>query len=660
MALDHDMEWLESDGRGGFASGTASGVRTRRYHALLLRATQPPAGRVVLVNGVDALVETSAGEVALSTQRYAPDVYHPDGVTRLLSFTHEPWPTWTYRLPNGSEIRQELLVQRRTAFTIICWTLVHGSADTVLRVRPFLSGRDYHALHHENDSFQFDADVKGSLVAFAPYPGIPTVAFATNGDYRHAPEWYRQFRYGAEEERGLDDTEDLASPGEWRWRVTPGSRACMVIGTSGAGEECLASNDASIVADTAISEERARRAAFPSSLDLAADAYLVQRKTGRTILAGYPWFTDWGRDTFIAVRGLCFATGRFADARDILLEWAGTVSEGMLPNRFSDSASNSGEQLEYNAVDASLWYVIAVHEFLERANDTPGLLTTTGRAILDEAVDAIVDGYMKGTRFGIRMDDDGLLAAGTAGVQLTWMDAKVGDRVITPRHGKPVEVQALWLNVLKSVGSRRPALRRVFKRGLASFEALFWNESDGFLADVVDVDGQPGTRDDTFRPNQILAIGGLPVPIVTGERARRVVDAVESRLLTPLGLRSLAPGYAGYRGRYTGGPAERDSAYHQGPVWPWLMGPFVDAWLRVHGNTEANRTLARQRFLQPLRNHLETAGLGHVSEIADGDAPHTPRGCPFQAWSLGELIRLDRQVLSRVTRSRKPQVVALS
>jgi glycogen debranching enzyme len=267
---------------------------------------------------------------------------------------------------------------------------------------------------------------------------------------------------------------------------------------------------------------------------------------------------------------------------------------------------------------------------------------------------------MKGTRFGIRMDDDGLLAAGMADVQLTWMDAKVGDRVITPRHGKPVEVQALWLNALKSIASRRPAMRRVFKRGLTSFEARFWNERDGFLADVVDVDGQSGSRDDTFRPNQILAIGGLPVPIVTGERARRVVDAVESRLLTPIGLRSLAPNDPAYRGRYAGGPAERDAGYHQGPVWPWLMGPFVEAWLRVHGDTTANRTLARRRFLQPLMEHLETAGLGHVSEIADGDTPHLPRGCPFQAWSLAELIRLDRQVLSRRASSRKTALVALS
>jgi predicted glycogen debranching enzyme len=372
----------------------------------------------------------------------------------------------------------------------------------------------------------------------------------------------------------------------------------------------------------------------------------VQRRTGLTIVAGYPWFTDWGRDTFIALRGLCLATGRLREARDILLEWAHAVSEGMLPNRFPDH----GEEPEFNAVDASLWYVVAVHELLERAAVVPHLVSDADERTLRGAVEQIVAGYAAGTRFGIRLAEDGLLMAGAPGLQLTWMDARVGGRVVTPRIGKPVEIQALWLNAVAAAATTRPQWREVFEHGRASFVDRFWHDSRGHLADVVDVDHVPGTRDDTFRPNQILAVGGLPIPLVEGERARRVVDQVERRLITALGLRSLAPGEQGYSPRYEGGPSTRDAVYHQGTVWPWLMGPFVDAWLRVRGNTGAARREARVRFLEPMLAHLEGAGLGHVSEITDAEAPFTPRGCPFQAWSLGELIRIDRQILASPAR----------
>ena len=320
------------------------------------------------------------------------------------------------------------------------------------------------------------------------------------------------------------------------------------------------------------------------------------------------------------MRGLCLATGRRDEARSILLEWAGAVSEGMLPNRFPDR----GEAPEYNSVDASLWYAVAVHE------------TGADEPRLREAVDAILEGYARGTRHGIGADADGLLRAGEPGVQLTWMDAKVGDRVITPRIGKPVEVNALWINALRIGG---PRWKELHDRALASFTERFWNEARGCLFDVVD------PEDAAFRPNQVLAVGGLPFPVLEGERARRVVDAVEERLWTPVGLRSLAPGEPGYAPRYRGGVAERDGAYHQGTVWPWLLGPFVEAWVRVRGGGARARKQARRRFLEPLLRHLDAAGVGHLPEIADADAPHLPRGCPFQAWSLGEALRLDRLVL---------------
>ena len=384
--------------------------------------------------------------------------------------------------------------------------------------------------------------------------------------------------------------------------------------------------------------ERHRRSSFASPRERAADAYLVRRGEGKTIIAGYPWFGDWGRDTFIAIRGLCIATGRLEDARDILVQWAGVVSEGMLPNRFPDQ----GDAPEFNSVDASLWYIIAVGDYLRAVEKQPKLTLDCHTEKLRAAVEAILTGYHDGTRFRIHADTDGLLAAGEPGYQLTWMDARVDGREITPRIGKPVEIQALWLNALAIGAQFSPRWQSVFEMGRTSFEARFWNGDGDYLYDVVDCDHQPGTTDRAFRPNQIFAVGGLPLQLLSAERARQVVDAVEARLLTPLGLRSLAPNEPGYVGHYGGGVAQRDGSYHQGTVWPWLIGAFVDAWLRVRGNSAEAKAEARARFLPPLFEHLEHAGLGHISEIADGDPPHAPAGCPFQAWSLGELLRLEK------------------
>jgi predicted glycogen debranching enzyme len=642
MTIDDRTEWLEADGLGGFASGTTSGIRTRRYHALLLSATQPPTGRMVLVNGFDAWLDTPGGTFALTTQRYAPDVLHPDGARYLRSFTNDPWPTWELELPDGTRLRQEIAVLHERAVTVIRWQRLDGAGPATLRVRPFFSGRDYHATHHENAAFRFDpvAQTDGTVV-FSPYDGVPPVICCTNGTYSHRPDWYRQVLYTAERERGLDAVEDVASPGEFVWPLdSTGPPACWMLAAQQSDTGHDAGVDPRERAGAAFDTERCRRARFTDRLARAADAYLVRRREGRTIVAGYPWFTDWGRDTFIAVRGLCLATGRLAEARDILLEWAGTVSEGMLPNRFPDG----GGEPEFNSVDASLWFVVAAGDLLQRDRRPSRLLTGARRGALHAAMARIVEGCARGTRFGIRLDVDGLLAAGVPGSQLTWMDARVGDREITPRIGKPVEVQALWLNAVAIAGSHDDRWMDVWRRGRAAFEACFWNETTGSLADVVDVDHVPGTRDDTCRPNQILAIGGLPRPLLRGTRARRIVDAVERRLLTPVGLRTLAPEAPGYTPHYDGGPSARDAAYHQGTVWPWLMGPFVDAWVRVRGGTAQARDEARARFMAPLVAHLDTAGLGHVSEIADAEPPFTPRGCPFQAWSLGELIRLQREI----------------
>jgi predicted glycogen debranching enzyme len=519
--------------------------------------------------------------------------------------------------------------------------LLDPGAQSLVRllVRPFLSGRDYHATHHENGSCRTEADVRDGLVAWRPYADLPAVISRANARYDHQPDWYRRFLYVAERERGLDDTEDLFAPGWLSWDLSTSDAVWMVEAAQRTPEPV---GDIRAAVDRMRESERARREAFPTPLHRAADAYVVRRDAGKTIVAGYPWFTDWGRDTFIALRGLCLATGRFDEARDILLEWSGVVSEGMLPNRFPDG----GDQPECNAVDASLWFVAAVRDFCAAADRGSASLSAAQRSTMMAAVDQILDGYSRGTRYGIRMDDDGLLACGVPGVQLTWMDSKVGEWVVTPRTGKPVEVQALWLNALGFCATVQPRWQSVYARGRQAFAQRFWYEAGGYLYDVVDVDHEPGRVDATFRPNQMLALGGLSDMLLDEPRARRVVDLVEARLLTPVGLRSLAPGEPGYVAHYGGGPAQRDASYHQGTVWPWLMGAFVDAWLAVRGDTDEARDEARERFVRPLRAHLEEAGLGHVSEIADADPPHTPRGCPFQAWSVGELLRIEARLAS--------------
>ena len=628
-------EWLEADGLGGFASGTVSGIRTRRYHALLLVASKAPGGRIVLVNGIDAWLETPSGRFALSSQRYLPDTVYPDGRSRLVDFRPEPWPQWTFHAEDGTAVIHETCAIHGVPGVSLRWRLRKGGPARLV-LRPFLSGRDYHALHHENDTFDFVPEMAGARLTWRPYEGLPAISLEANGVYRHEPLWYRNFLYEAERERGLDHVEDLASPGCFDFEL---GAADAVVNLRAGEIAASAAADRGRHVRGQFEGEAARRALFASPLERAASAYIVRRGHGKTVIAGYPWFTDWGRDTFIALRGFMTLPGGLDTGREVLLAWAGQVSEGMLPNRFPDT----GELPEFNAVDASLWYVIAVYDYLRLARRASGA-AANARKILLSSVERILEEHRTGTRFGIRIDEDGLLAAGMPGLQLTWMDAKVGDRPVTPRVGKPVEVEALWLNALLIGSGFSGMWRELYARAAASFRTHFWNEERGCLFDVIDVDHVAGENDGSFRPNQILAIGGLPFQVLAEPYASRVVEAVEGRLLTPLGLRSLAPGEAGYRAHYCGGVRERDSAYHQGTVWPWLIGPFVEAWLRVHGQSAAARLEADRRFLTPLREHLAVAGLGHVSEVADAEPPYKPGGCPFQAWSLGEFLRASRLV----------------
>lgn len=654
-AIEDCTEWIEPDGLGGFASGTATGINTRRYHALLLVSRRPPTERFVLVNSVEAWLEIKGGTARsgatypLSSQRYAPGVTHPLGWASLSTFRTDPWPVWIYSPTPDVRVRHERVVRHGEPTVLLTWTLLDPIQNATLFVRPLISGRDYHALHHANASFRFDADVWGGRVQWDPYPDVPSIVAVTNGDYDHRPDWYRSFQYDADRDRGQDCVEDLATPGVISFDLSAGEGVLVLSTRCDREPKPWTPRGALSLADRIREAEYERRKTLASPLVRAADAYIARRQPtgdhppGTTILAGYPWFTDWGRDTFISLRGLCHAPGaeRLDDARDILLTWAALVSEGMLPNRLPDH----GGEPEYNAVDASLWFIVTACEYLARAK-AAGHGKPEDRRSLLKAMDAIIQGYSRGTRYNIGLDKDGLIRSGVEGVQLTWMDAKVGDWVVTPRIGKPVEIQALWLNALHAhrqiIGEEHPA----FSVGMDSFARRFWRESRGWLSDVVDVSHNPGQIDESFRPNQVYAVGGLPLRLLDEAACRRVVDEVEARLVTPCGLRTLAPDSSGYRGRYVGDVWSRDGAYHTGTVWPYLLGPFVEAWVRCRGSTPEAIRQARERFLRPMLDLLWTDGVGHLSEIADGDPPHTRRGCPFQAWSVAEMLRLDRDILA--------------
>lgn len=637
MPIDLTSEWLEADGLGGFASGTVSGIRTRRYHALLLPATTPPTGRMVFVNGFDAWVRTPRGLFAISSQMYPADVFHPDGVERIRRFEYRPWPSWEFQIEEGLRVRQEIFVPRGRSMVIVRWRALNPATQATLTLRPFLSGRDYHVLQRENSDFSGASTIQLPEVVWRPYANLPPVIAFTNGGYQAEVAWYKNFLYEEERRRGMDFLEDLASPGQFSWELSD-SEAVLILASGDHWRGALRDAEAvSTHAEELRMREQDRRAQFSHPLHLSADAYIVARNTGKTIIAGYPWFTDWGRDTFIALRGLCIATGRLADLALIFRQWLGHVSQGMLPNRFPDL----GAEPEFNSVDASLWFIVAAQEFLTSWQRRYGSESPL-RPELHSAMEAILTGYRDGTRYGIQMDADSLIRAGQPGVALTWMDAIVAGKPVTPRIGKPVEVQALWINALRIVANFSTSWEPVYKSALDAFTEKFWDEEAGHLHDVIDADHEPGKVDSTFRINQIFAVGGLPLKLFKGDQACRIVDEVERRLWTPLGMRTLAPGEPGYMSQYEGAVAVRDGAYHQGTVWPWLIGPFAEAWLRTRENTPEIRAQAAVQFLQTFHDHLNGSGLGHISEILDADPPHTPKGCPFQAWSLGEYLRLQK------------------
>jgi predicted glycogen debranching enzyme len=589
------LEWIETNGLGGWASAAVSFANTRRYHGMLVAAIG--ADRRVIVSKLD---ETVNG-VALATNRF-PGVIHPRGFETLREFNRGIFPEWTFEA-GGVALRKTVVAPRGENTTVI---LYQASTACQLTLRPFLAGRDYH-----------------SLMPCATDPQLPFVNIDVPGaSFRFAPDCWRDFEYDRERERGLDFREDLFTPGEYTVTLQAGEVLPVVL--------CADDDDERDALDL-VDGERARRERInvapayvaPASagvLPLAADQFLVRRLGEPTVIAGYHWFTDWGRDTMISLPGLTLATGRFADAKAILRRWLATSSGGMIPNRFPDGMSEPA----FNAVDATLWMFVAVWRYLQSTGDAA--------FVRDEALPLLRDtiaAFDRGTRYNIHTDVDGLLYAGAEVVALTWMDAIVDGRPVTPRIGKPVEVNALWVNALRIVAELGDddALRTRAAAARTAFEAAFWNAAAGCCYDVVD------PRDESLRPNQVIALA-LPFPLFEDSRAESILRVVEDELLTPVGLRTLNRADPRYRGRLAGPQHERDLAYHNGTVWPWLLGPYVDAVVRVRGPAAATG------LVDGILAHLSEAGIGTISEIFDGDAPHTPRGCIAQAWSVAEVIRV--------------------
>jgi len=634
------LEWLATNGRGGYAMATIHQQLARRYHGLLVAGLNPGDDRYVLLAKLDATASMDGLTYELATNDY-PEAVHPQGYKLLESFAAWPYPTWRWRV-GSMVIEQTLCMVEGEDTTFVRYRLVEGNGRLDLILRPLCTSRRHHHVSRYADVGPPNVETGDDTLVFHWAGDRPDWQLAHNGMYRARADWYYHFALAVDAERGYDEHQDLFMPGIIRRTLSRDDATGLVVAAS---RHKRTWSDWSQVFDSAEQRARAPRPdrqapvedPFVDALSVAALDYLVDREdTGRSVVAGYPWFGDWGRDTFISLPGLCLVTGLWEDARRIITTFAGYVKDGLIPNYIP----GDGRECAYNTSDATLWYLHAIDRYIAYSGDA---------AILDRIYPTIVDileHHERGTRFGIGVADDGLLAQGEPGKALTWMDAKLPDRAVTPRIGKAVGVNALWYNALRVAlsfahqrGDDATARRwsELAERCRQSFNARFWNDAKQCLFDVVDVDHQVAQNDVAIRPNQLFAIS-LTHAVLDEARWASVVGVCERHLWTPMGLRTLSPADDRYIGKYAGDVVQRDAAYHQGTVWPWLLGPFVAAYVRVHGDGPAVLKTARG-FLAGLEPHLNEAGIGGISEVADGDAPHLPGGCPWQAWSVAEPLR---------------------
>ena len=644
-------EWLAANRLGAFASGTAAACNTRRYHGLLIAATSPPVGRMMMLSTVMERVETNRGSYELATNEF-DQVFSPMGVNLLAEFRNDAAVTFVYRIGDCELIKDILLAESANAVTLR-YALRGGSGRLVLS--PFAALRDFHHLRRSSPESQmtFQTTKWGAVVQDSGRADHTLYLMGHNGQFHASPDWWYSFLYRQEAHRGQEAHEDLYCPGAFTYVLDDGL-SCYL--TAALDEPVSFDFDATLQRRT---ERRAELAASlgteadetARSLAAASDAFVVRRNfsnavSSTSILAGFHWFADWGRDTFISLPGLLLTTGRFSRARKVFKTFARHLSNGMIPNRFDDY----GASPHYNSIDASLWFIIAAERYIQAGGDMSFWKDT-----LLAVCDTILRAYREGTSFDIHADADGLLTGGSDKTQLTWMDAALGAETVTPRHGKAVEINALWYSSHRIMAHRCRGADESLGRHYAdladiiapAFERVFWNDKDQCLYDCVSDD----LTDASIRPNQIFAVS-LPHSPLGPEGRRAVLDTVTRHLLTPRGLRTLSPDDPRYKGRYEGSPELRDRAYHQGTVWAWLIGPFIEAYLKTRPGDRQAVEQAGQ-WLGQFDEHLSEAGMGYVSEIFDGDWPHRPRGCIAQAWSMAELLRAKCLVQAHREVSRK-------
>ncbi len=642
-------EWLCTNGRGAYASGTIAGLNSRKYHGYLVAPNRPPVDRIVLLSRVEDRIWIGQKSFPLSTNEF-PDLIDPQGYQNLISCAVAAGPVWRYACADAV-IEKSVYMPYGQDAVVIRYDLIRppaGKSDVLLHVQPMMAGRHFHATTTAANRAGWRVDVSAGahepLLLTAPQCPLKVYISHNADHFSEGSCWWYNFVLRQERSRGYPDTDDLWTPGALEFTLKSGCPAVLI-----ASVHPIAITEQQKIIDGCRQRYRqlgsppgqsADLSDFLSKLSIAADQFLVSRSAGKadlnkmSIIAGYPWFEDWGRDTFISLAGIALVTGNHAAARGVLVTFADHIRDGLTPNRFPDE----GDHPDYNTVDASLWFVHAAYQYWRYTGD--GALL---RDYLYSPLCQIILKYRAGTLFGIHMDSDGLIAAGEPGLQLTWMDAKIGWEVVTPRHGKPVEIAALWYNALRIMEivaraagdeSNASLFAQTAQLCAQNFVKKFWNSTRGCLYDVIAPDGKP---DDAVRPNQILAVS-LPFCMLPADKAASVVNVVQRDLLIPLGLRTLSPGSPGYTGHYVGDQNSRDHAYHQGTAWPWLIGPFVSAFVGVHGRSAEARQKAWE-FIKPFEAHLQVAGLGSISEIADGESPHQPRGCIAQAWSVAEVLR---------------------
>ncbi len=639
-----ETEWLLTNSRGGFACGTIAGCNTRRYHGLLVGSLNPPAGRIVTISNCRETLTISGREVTLGCFEFDGKL-SAQGAGLLTKFSKDIGVHFDYDLGTVSLTKSVYLLPDSDIVAIVYdFSTVDKEFDFL--VRPLVAMRDFHSLQKSDSALSAMLDDYYGLAVRAAHSDMGVLFLrAEQMFFEQDAQWWYNFLYRREKQRGQEYLEDLWSPGVFRCHIDSPDRIILWAGLSRfADTEETVELDLDIVLDSLILREKELTASVKGDdkraqrLYSAAGAFVIERQiTGEprtTILAGYPWFLDWGRDTFIALPGLLLCTKRLDEAADVLKTFARAVTEGMIPNRFDDY----GGKLHYNSIDASLWFVHAAFEYLRASCDA----ATFGADLLP-AVRWVIDSYHRGTRFGIHADSDGLITGGSADMQLTWMDAKYDGVVFTPRHGKAVEINALWYNQLRNLADyyigrnadSQHHYKQLAQKVKQSFAEVFWNEETGYLNDCVPPDG---TVDSSLRPNQIYAVS-LPFSPLTDRQQKSVVDVVQTELLTPFGLRTLNKDDERFIGQYAGDQRQRDAAYHNGTAWPYLIGPFIEAYLRVNNSSKQSKRKA-MRYLRPLLKHLTTDGcIGSISEIFDGDGPQRPRGCFAQAWSVAEVLR---------------------